>query len=312
MSSLGFPLFMLFSIAFAQLLSTGLLGEANVPDIESFPESDPSLFLNSPIKNSITSDVDTQSFNFDNIVPVNLNLVASIPSVSTDQFPSDISSLDPQQPSIGVETTAIVAGVPTDLGKSQTSCDSDSTNPGAKLRREEGESCLVPFKPSLPDLNEFIHWILQFINGDAQRNAPKGALTEKKKKDIYDEDMAKYRPSLDYKNPVWQSPQLNPCGMGNAWRTWSLCCLGPPRRRAVPPVAPVRPQKRAVTPVIDMENCQLFDKKRPFCIVPGPAYQFCCHRLDPDQFNGYGYLGEDCWPMWGGWGPDGLRLRVDN
>lgn len=304
---------MLFSITVAQLLFPDA-DSANDAGIVPLPESAPSLIPNSPFQNSITSDVDAPSYNFDNMVPVNLNLAASIPAMSTDQFTPEITSLDPQQQSIGVETAAIGAGAPTDAENPQPQCNSDSPKPGRKMRRDGDFCALAPFVPSLPNIDGFLDWVSHLIPGDVQRNAPKGALTEERKKAIVEED-EKYKPSVDHNNLVWQTPVPDPCMLGNPlghpYRPWSLCCLGLPRIRAVAPVQPL--QRRDITArVIDMENCKLYDVNRPFCSLPGPAYQLCCHNFNYQTRNEFGWLGEDCLPMWGAWGPEGLRLRINN
>lgn len=159
MYSPRFP-FTLLSVAIAQLF----LSESGQTAV---PESIPSTLYDSPFPIGVNPDIESSSYDFGNINPSPMNLVASNPTVPTDQLlpgtsPFTANALSsgfkPALPSNDMKTESILQHEslnthwPTGLEHSDPSCNSLSTTSGRKVRR--GDSCEVADR-----VGELFNWL---------------------------------------------------------------------------------------------------------------------------------------------------------
>ena len=296
MHLLGFP----FTVAIAQLL----LSES---DQATVPNSVPPMLPNSPFLNAITSDIDSNSYDFRNVNPVDMNLVTSNPTVSTDQLPPELS---PFTSNDLFSDETLKGSLQTGLDQYGSSCNSVSTTTSMKVRRDK----ICP-APGQSPIERFGHWInggldeianplLEGEPSEEDRNQdttegknPKGTLSEEEEPDndkIYQEDEEMINKFLNdhqeeeaffitHEESAWQA-----CAAFTPNRPKLLCCMGPPVSRA----SGVR--KRDPVSGVDMKNCVLFFPLRPMCTKLNPPSHFCCLDLDFGVATPRGWLGRNC------------------
>ena len=299
---------MVLSVAMADLL----LPESDQASVPQFTH------LDSPLPFPIAPFADVNPDDFANVIPVDLNSVISTPIVQTDQFRPGKSPFKIDHPSLdsriaqtlskdietgsSVQPATLGVNLETDRGHSDPSCNPVSRNAGKKTRRQH---CGAPrtsqtdYSPNLASA-QFLE-----IAPTQDGTHPKGALTPEeveRNHRIYKADRKKMIELFsDLLNPLWDSTAHADaaCARTNSKRRTALCCLGGPplSQPASLPLPRSRPQKRAETTVVNMQNCQRFLAARPFCIELGTTCQFCCQEFDHKTGNLWGWMGVDCVQM---------------
>lgn len=296
MQSVGFAI-LLFSVAIAELL----LAEAD-QNQATVPEFLPPTFPNSPVPVPSAPNIDSESN--DNINPIESDLVASTSQSPFETFPFTPAMFSPDSNVVstprndmgigsGLKPATLVASLQTDPDPSDASCSSVGMATGRKLRRQ---TC----RPRGAGIKRIISFFMDFFRSHppkqptTSRGDPEGALLDFKTGNdrIFEEDNKQMDQWLlgDPVNPsLWKSYREagQRCAQANPKRMIAACCTGPP-------ASLYQQQKRAETPGVDMQNCELFLDARPLCVAIGLAQGYCCKYLDLWTPTDWGYMGRDC------------------
>ena len=174
----------------------------------------------------------------------------------------------------GSEPASPVTNMQSDLDPFDPSCVSVSMAAGKKLRRQV---C----RPQGMGIKRIINFFVDFFRSHPPkqpttlREDPQGLLPDAKTGNdrIFEEDnkqMNQWLQDAPVNPSLWNS--YREAGQGRAHanpnRMIAVCCLGPP-------ASLYQQQKRAETPGIDMQNCELFLDIRPLCVAIGLAQGYC-------------------------------------